>query len=106
MASCALVCLTRVTRHANRLIEHVRLGRYRLSVGLRSCLWALGSLRPMPWNTHEAAAEEIKTRAAKHLALQHFEAIHMPRDRPMTPRQRDAGFHRLLVLIPPRGKAL
>src|SRR5437870_64442 len=50
------------------------------------------------WSPHEAAAEEIEACAAKHLALQHFEAIDMPLDRPGAPGQRDARFDRLIVV--------
>ena len=35
----------------------------------------------LAWSTHEAAAEEIEARTAKHLTFQHFEAIDMPLDR-------------------------
>src|SRR5438034_7212829 len=34
----------------------------------------VGLCRPIAWDPHEAAAEEIKMGAAKHLTLQHFEA--------------------------------
>ena len=44
--------------------------------------------------------------AAKHLALQHFEAIDMPLDRASRPGQSDPSFNRLVVLIQPFRKAL
>ena len=43
---------------------------------------------------------------AKHLALEHFEAIDVPLDRASTPRQGDARFDRRIVLVQPGGKAL
>ncbi len=45
----------------------------------------VGLCRPIAWGPHEAAAEEIELRAAEHLALQHFEAVDMPFDRPRAP---------------------
>ena len=66
-----------------------------------------GSLCRAPaWSPHEAAAEEIQTRAAKHLALQHFQAVDVPLDRAGRPRQGDAGFDRCIVLAEPARKAL
>ena len=44
---------------------------------------------PLTWGMHEAAAQEIEACAAKHLALQHFEAIDVPLDRTSTPGQGD-----------------
>jgi len=40
-----------------------------------------GLRRSIAWDPHEAAAEEIKMGAAKHLALHHFETINMALDR-------------------------
>ena len=74
-----------------------RLGRCRLA----ETLGLVPTGRPQ-----EAAAQEIEVRAAKHLAFHHFQPVDVPLDRPITPRQRDAGFHRRIVLIQPRGKAL
>src|SRR5712691_8260888 len=68
-----------------------------LSVGL---CWTIA------WGPHEAAAEEIEVRAAKHLALQHFEAVDMALDRPVGPGQCHARFDRLIVVVEPLGKAL
>ena len=48
---------------------------YDLGVGLGRRTQAGGLGRPIAWSPHEAAAEEIKARAAKHLALQHFETM-------------------------------
>ena len=47
----------------------------------------------------EALAQEIKMCAAKHLPLQHFEAVNVALDRPGTPGQRDPSFDRLIVCI-------
>src|SRR5437870_2715614 len=65
------------------------------------CLSWLG-----PWGQHEAAAEEIEARAAKHLPLEHFEAVDVPLDRSIGPRQRHAGFDGRVVVPEPGGKAL
>src|SRR2546426_297606 len=55
-------------RHAS--LRGFCMGRYR-----RPLAWSLG-LSPAG-GPHEAAAEEIKLRPTKHLALQHFQAIDM-----------------------------
>src|SRR5262249_33130043 len=56
-----------------------------LGLGRLTLAW---SLRRAPARSpHEAAAEEIQTRAAEHLALQHFQAIDVPLDRAGRPRQ-------------------
>jgi hypothetical protein len=75
--------------------------------------WRLcGLLRALPmslhlsWGQQKTAAEEIETRAAKHLAFQHLEAINVSRDRPGTPRQRHASFDRRIVVPQTLGKAL
>ena len=41
---------------------------------------------PPAWSQHEAAAEEIEVRPAKHLAFQHFQAIDVPLDGPLDSR--------------------
>ena len=66
-----------------------RLGRYPLA-------WSLG-LVPT-WRPQEAAAEEIEARSAKHVALQHLQAVDVPLDRAGTPGQGDAGFDRCIPL--------
>ncbi len=45
-------------------------------------------------------------RAAEHLALQHFEAVDMPFDRPRAPGQCHARFDGGIVIAEPTGKAL
>src|SRR5438876_9682022 len=54
---------------------------------------------------HEATAEEIEACPAKHLALQHFEAIDMALHRAIGPRERHAGFDGRIVVPEPGGKA-
>ena len=72
---------------------------------LRWCLWAwLGPLRTA-WGQQEAAAEEIEPRPATHRAFQHFEAIDVPFDRPLTPGQRHPGLDGSIVLTHPFGQA-
>src|SRR5437667_12095821 len=66
----------------------------------------VGLCRPITWGPHEAAAQEIEARTAKHLALQHFEAVDMALDRPRTPGQRGTRFHRRIVVVEPSGKAV
>ena len=60
---------------------------------------------PLPWRPQEAVPQEIEVRAAKHLPLQHFEAVDMALDRPITPGQRDARFDGLIVVVEPGGEA-
>src|SRR5712691_2220067 len=79
---------------------------YGLGVGLGRRTQAGGLGRPIAWGPHEAAAEEIKARAAEHLALQHFETVDVALDRPIGPGQCHARFDRLIVVVEPRGKAL
>src|SRR3989442_5350396 len=66
----------------------------------------VGLGRPIPWGPHEAAAAEIEACAAKHLALQHFEAVDMALDRPIGPGQCHARFDRRIVVVEPGGKTL
>jgi hypothetical protein len=75
-----------------------------VGLGRRTLAWSL-CLAPA-WSEYEAAAEEIETRAAIHLALQHFQAIDMALDRPGTPGQGDRRFDRGIVLVQPCGEAL
>ena len=70
----------------------------------RTLAWRLGLA--LAGGPQEAAAEEIEARPAKHLALQHFEAIDVPLDGARTPGQGHARFDRLVVLVEPGGKAL
>ena len=58
------------------------------------------------WSTDKAAAEEIKVRAAKHLAFQHFQAIDVPFHGTCAPGQGDPRFDRGIVLVQPCGEAL
>src|SRR6267378_6606551 len=66
----------------------------------------VGLCRAIAWGPDEAATQEIKTRAPKHLAFEHFETIDMPLDRAGRPGQSHACFDRLVILIQPFRKAL
>src|SRR5882672_199037 len=66
----------------------------------------VGLCRAIAWGPDEAATQEIKTRAAKHLAFEHFETIDMPLDRAGRPGQSHARFDHLVILIQPFRKAL
>jgi hypothetical protein len=56
---------------------------------------------PVSRGQQEAAAQEIEARSAKHLALEHFEAVDMSLDRARIPGQRHPGFDRLVILAEP-----
>ena len=94
-----------VTYHAHRLGLAQRLRRHCLGVGVRPLLRVWDTRSPVARGQQEAAAQEIEARAAKHLALQHFEAIDVPFDGAWTPGQRHARFDRLVILIEPGGEA-
>ena len=68
-------------------------------------MWACGVGASLAGGQHKAVAEEVEARSAKHLALQHFEAVDMPLDGARTPGQRHPGFDRLVVLIEPGREA-
>jgi hypothetical protein len=89
-----------------RLRRHIRLcGRGCCVDQCRSTLvWRLGLA--LAGGPHEAAAQEIQARAAKHLAFQHFQAIDVPFHGPRAPGQGDSCFDRGIVLVQPCGKAL
>src|SRR6266446_3563368 len=76
-----------------------------LDVGLGRRTWAGRLGRPIPWDPHEAAAEEIEVCPAKHLALQHFQPVDMALDGTVAPGQRHPRFDRLIVVPEPCGKA-
>ncbi len=77
-----------------------------LSVGRGRRSQAGGRGRPIAWGPHEAAAAELKARAATHLALQHVEAVERARDRPVGPGPWHARCDRLRGVVEPRGTAL
>jgi len=54
----------------------------------------------------EAAVEEIEVGPAKHLALEHLEAIDMALDRAIGPGHGHPSFDGVIVLVEPFGKAL
>ena len=76
------------------------------SVGLGRRRLACGLCPPPTWGQHEAAAEEIEARAAKHLAFEHFEAVDMPLHGTRTPGERDTRLDGRIVITQPVGKAL
>jgi hypothetical protein len=57
---------------------------------LGRCMRAGSQGMPLAGGQHEAAAEQIELRPAKHVALQHFEAVDVPLDRAIGPGQGDA----------------
>jgi hypothetical protein len=75
-------------------------------VRLRWCLRAwLGPLCTS-WGQQEAAAEAIEPRPAKHLALEHLQAIDVPCDGSLTPGPRHPGLDGGIVLTQPLRQAL
>ena len=58
------------------------------------------------WGEQEAAVEEIEVGPAKHLALEHLEAIDMALDRAIGPGHGHTRFDGVIVLVEPFGKAL
>ena len=63
--------------------------------------WAGGGRASLAGSQPKAGAEEVEARPAKHLALQHFEAVDRPRDRARIPGQRPPSFDRLVILVEP-----
>jgi hypothetical protein len=55
---------------------------------------------------HTAPLEPCEVGAAKHLALQQFQACDLPLHRPITPGQSHPGFDRLIIIAESLGKAL
>jgi hypothetical protein len=53
----------------------------------------------------EASGQQIDSRSAKHLTLQHLQAINLPFDRALTPRQRHCCLDGGIVLVEPSGEA-
>ena len=82
-----------------------RLGGYGPCRSLAGRLPALSRLLLTAWSTDKAAAEEIEARAAKHLALQHLQAIDVPFHGARAPGQGDPGFDCGIVLVQPCGEA-
>ena len=58
------------------------------------------------WGQHEAPFEECEARAAKHLALEPFQARDLTLHRTITPGQGDPRFDRVVIIPDPFGKAL
>src|SRR6266571_3893871 len=76
-----------------------------LCLRLRGLLRALLRLLRPAGGQHEAATEEIEARAAKHLALEHFQTVDVSLDRAATPGERHTRFDRRVLLVQPQGKA-
>ena len=49
----------------------------------------------------EAVSQESKMRSAKHVALEHFEAVDMAFDRAVTPVHSDSGFDGGIIVVQP-----
>jgi hypothetical protein len=74
-AAMSPLSLAIVTAHAHRLGLAPRLRRHCMGVGVRLLLRVWDTRSPVSRGQQEAAAQEIEARAAKHLALEHFETI-------------------------------
>src|SRR5215510_11116835 len=61
---------------------------------------------PLPWCPQEAVLQEIEVCTAKHLPLQHFEAIDVAFDGAVAPGQREPCFDGGIVVAQPLRKAL
>src|SRR5262249_46884464 len=61
---------------------------------------------PLPWGPQEAVSQEIEVCTAKHLPLQHFEAIDVAFDRAVAPGQREPCFDGGIVVAQPLRKTL
>src|SRR4029434_5157442 len=61
---------------------------------------------PLPWRPQEAVPQEIEVCPAKHLPLQHFEAIDVAFDGAVAPGQREPCFDGGIVVAQPLRKAL
>jgi hypothetical protein len=87
-----------------RLRRHVWLCGLGFCVGQcwRPLAWRLGLV--LAAGPHEAAAQEIEARPAKHLAFQQFQTIDVPLDGTRAPGQGDTRFDRFIVLREPGAK--
>ena len=86
-------------------VRDARLGGYGPCRSLEGRLPTLSRLLLTAWSTDKAAAEEIEARAAKHLALQHLQAIDVPFHGARAPGQGEPRFDRGIVLVQPCGEA-
>jgi hypothetical protein len=75
-------------------------------LSLRRLLQALPRLLSTSWGQHEAPLEQRETGAAKHLALEQFQARDLPLHWPTTPGQSDPGFDRVVIIAESFGKTL
>src|SRR5262245_9427400 len=86
-----------------RLAWYASLRGYRGRVCRRSRAGHWGGLGAR--RSHEAPMQEIETRTAKHLPLQHLEAVDVPLDRTIGPGQGHTGFDSGIVVLEPGRKA-
>src|SRR5262245_29636869 len=99
-------------RRGRRRADATPAGRTRGLCGLRGSLdldrhpWPDDLGFPLPWHPQEAVPQEIEVCAAKHLALQHFEAIAVAFDRAVAPGQREPCFDGRIVVAKPLRKTL
>jgi len=61
---------------------------------------------PPAWSQYETLLEQPETGAAKHLALEQFQACDMPLHGPVAPGQGESGFDGVIIVSEPFGKAL
>jgi hypothetical protein len=73
---------------------------------LRRCLRVWYRLPHTSRSQHKALLEQGETGAAKHLALEQFQARDLTLHWPTTPGQRDPGFDRVVIILESFGKAL
>jgi hypothetical protein len=67
---------------------------------------SVAAIVPSLRSQDKALLEQIEFGTAKHLALEHFQAIHMALHRAVTPGQGDPSFDRVLVVAQPLRKPL
>ena len=67
---------------------------------------SVAAIIPVLRRQEKALLEQIEFGTAKHLALQHLEAVDVAFDRAVTPGQGDPGFDRVIVVAQPFGKPL
>src|SRR5262249_18303678 len=101
-------CVTGVRTMVDRPTTSVGTARlcgrgFSVSLGRRTRAGGLGW--PLSRSQHEATAEEIEARPAKHLTFEHLEAIDMPLHGAARPGQGHAGFDGGIVVAEPTRKA-
>src|SRR5262249_42851964 len=81
-----------------------RLRGLRRSRGVLLLPWPAILGCPLARRPEKAVPQEIKMRPAKHVALEHFEAVDMAFDRAVTPGHRDPGFDSGIIAAQPLRK--